>query len=141
MPNRGGDGRDRGRHHRGQKLQRVRCVLQMDCLGASGRCRRVEHSLYDTAVVIVGRFTMESVGPTPRHATWAGALFLTMMELSSRLRAMRGAPVALYDCNGMETVHAWLECAETGLIGQSPTISVGTVGIYSWQRAREGPTI
>ena len=82
----GDDGRDRERHHRGLQLQRLRRVLQMGWLGASGRCRRVEHSLYDIAVVIVGRFTIGSVGPTPRHATWAGALFLTMMELSSRLR-------------------------------------------------------
>ena len=82
----GGDSQDCERHHRGQHLQLVRRVLQMDCVGTSGGCRRVELSLAGAAAAFLITFTMESVGSTPHFTTWALALFLTLTELSSRLQ-------------------------------------------------------
>ena len=82
----GGDGQDRGRHRREQKLQHPRCVLQMGCVRTSGGCRRVELSLAGAAAAFFITFTMESVGPISHFAMWARALFLTLMELSSRLQ-------------------------------------------------------
>ena len=49
-------------------------------------CRHVELSLAGAAAAFSITFTMESVGSTPHLTTWARALFLTLMELSSRLQ-------------------------------------------------------
>ena len=82
----GGDGQDRGRHRREQKLQHPRRVLQMGCVRSSGGCRHMELSLAGAAAAFSITFTMESVGSTPHFTTWALALFLTLTELSSQLQ-------------------------------------------------------
>ena len=135
----GDDGRDRERHHRDQEPANLRRVLQMGWLGASCGRRRVAMSFYDAAVAFENYFTMVLVATSPHSFQWPAAFFLVFLG-PSLLGAMEGAPVAVYSWHALETIQRRSECAETGLIGRSPTTSVGTFGIYTHARGREGPS-
>ena len=90
------------------------------------------------AVVLVVTFTMAFVGSTPHRAMWAHA---TLLDFAGHPFSppTRGAPVALYGWHGLYSVQARSECAETGLIGRSPTTLVGILRILIHGTGREAP--
>lgn len=78
-------------------------------------------------MVINDGFAMACVAPIPRLPTRVAARFL---EFAGQTFSdpTGDAPVALYGWLAMESAQALPERAETGLIGRSPTASVGAHG-------------
>ena len=118
--------RDRVRSLRDQEPGRARRAMQMGGLGTSVGRRRMGLSLYGAAVALVLCFTMEHVASTTRLPPWARAQLLEFNGPTSSV-AMGDAPVPLYGWHDTESSLARPERAETGLIGRSPTTSVGTL--------------
>ena len=133
-------GRDRERWLRDQDPARPRCVLQMGWLGTSRGRRRVALSFGGGAMALVVRFTMVLVATTPLHLLWLTAYLWEFdgLTLSADSGSIGAAPVALYAWHGTESFQARSDRAETGLIGRSPTDSVGTCRIHTHRRGRGG---
>ena len=75
-------------------------------------------------MVIDGRFAMVCVAPFPRLPTRVAVRFLEFAGQTFS-DSTGDAPVALYSWLAMESAQARPERADTGLIGRSPTASVG----------------
>ena len=90
-------------------------------------------SFYGAGVALVLCFTMELVASTPRLPPWARAHLLEFIGPSFS-DPMGDALVVLCSWHAVGTVSVRPECAETGLLGRSPTTSVG----YVWTDRRCG---
>ena len=121
--------RDRARSLRDQDPGRDRRVFAMGCLGSFTGCVRMGLELLGVHVVLVLRLALVHVVSTHLLPTRAAAYFWEFADQSSSV-PMGGAPVALYAWHVTESSQARPERAETGLIGRSPTTSVGVFG--SW---------
>ena len=121
----GDDGGHRERHRRNQEPALLRRLLQMGWLGGSRVRWCMALSIYHAAVVLVGCLTLILMARTPRLPMWTAAFF---WEFAGQVLSgpVGGAPVSFYGWHYLETSQAWPECSENGLIGRSPTTSVGT---------------
>ena len=126
----GNDGRHRERHRREQDPVRLRRVLQMGSLGSSGGRWRMALCLGGAAFAFVVSFRLVLVAPAPLSAIRPTASFLDFVGPTFSV-LVGGAPEALYAWQVTESIQTRSECAETGLIGRSPTTPVGTFGIYT----------
>ena len=89
------------------------------------------------AMALVVCFTMVLVATIPHHLLWPTA-YLWEFDGSTFSGSIGAAPVALYAWHGTESLQARSDRAETGLIGRSPTNSVGTCRIHTHRRGRGG---
>ena len=133
----GFEGQDRERSRRDQDPSHPRRVLQMGWLGTSRGRRCVALSFGGGAMTLVVRFTMVLVATTPHHLLWPTA-YLWEFDGSTLSVIIGGAPVAPYGRHSTESSQARSDRAETGLIGRSPTDSVGTCRIHTHRRGRGG---
>jgi len=129
----GFEGQDRERSLRDQDPSHPRRVLQMGWLGTSRGRRCVALSFGGGAMTLVVRFTMVLVATTPHHLLWPTA-YLWEFDGSTLSVIIGGAPVAPYGRHSTESSQARSDRAETGLIGRSPTDSVGTCRIHTHRR-------
>ena len=113
----------------------------MGWLGTSRGRRRVALSFGGGAMALVisfnRSFTMVLVATTPLHLLWPTA-YLWEFDGSTFSGSIGAAPVALYAWHGTESFQARSDRAETGLIGRSPTGSVGTCRIHTHRRGTGG---
>ena len=80
---------------------------------------------------------MASVVWFPLQAVVVATHFLDF-DGSSFSVPLGGVSVAACSWHGMEATHVWLLRAETGLIGQSPTGTVGINGFHEHRRRQSG---
>ena len=123
----GDDGRHRKRHRREQQPRHPCRVLQRAAAGASRGRRQLVFSFVVGAVALDVSFSMTSLAWIPLQPMVLDAFFFNFTGSSLSLCG-GGVPVPFCGWHGMETIHAWLSRAETGLIGQSPTGTVGKRG-------------
>ena len=133
----GDDGRHRERHHRDQEPRPPRRVLKRAAAGAWHGRRQVGGSFLGDAVAFEDCFSMASVVWFPLQAVVVAAHFLDF-DGSSFSTCRGGAGRPLCSWHGVETTHMWLLRAETGLIGQSPTGTVGTNRFHEHRRRQRG---
>jgi len=99
------------------------CAFQV-LVGGHGGCGWLILSMHAAAVVVMDGFTLVLVHWTPRLPIWVVAFYLDFIWQMVSV-SIGGVSVAMAGWHSLEVVLAWPECAKTGLIGRSPTISVG----------------